>query len=226
MHQVTDRFVRKMLAEGTTGPNASTNQRFCVFSQPLPVPPHPPPPHLRLFINHFPFLLTRPHPPPQVTDRFVRKMLAEEAGENERKREGKKGKGRGGRREHSRNRAGSAGGAGAGADGGSVSSALLHAPPPLPPSLNPLFFGSAVTAPSVADSAVASGSGGAAIAGVGFAAEPEAAYRVQRRKEELADLEKTLEQVKSLRADIARERQEEGARATNMAQALQAQQFR
>ncbi|CAI5501499.1 unnamed protein product [Closterium sp. Naga37s-1] len=120
--------------------------------------------------------------PPQVTDRFVRKMLAEEASEKERKRAGKKGKGRGGRGEHGRNQAG-----GGMTGGGSVSSALLHAPPPLPPSLNPL---------------------------------------VQRRNEELADLEKTLEQVKSLRADIARERQEEAARATNMAQALQAQQFR
>ncbi|CAI5533347.1 unnamed protein product [Closterium sp. Naga37s-1] len=163
----------------------------------------------------------KPQPALQVTDQFVRKMLAEEAGDNERKRGGKKGKGRGGRGEHSRKQA----------DGGSVSSALLHAPPPLPPSLNPLFFGSAVTAPSVAasavaDSAVAAGSGGGAASGVGFAAEAEAAYRVQRRKEELADLEKTLEQVKSLRADIARERQEEVARATDMAQALQAQQFR
>ncbi|CAI5466572.1 unnamed protein product [Closterium sp. Yama58-4] len=164
----------------------------------------------------------KPQPALQVTDRFVRKMLAEEAGENERKRAGKKGKGRGGRGEHARNQAGGV------TDGGNVSSALLHAPPPLPPSLNPLFFGSAVTAPSVAvaDSAVAADSGGGSASGVGFAAEAEAVYRVQRRKEELADLEKTLDQVKSLRADIARERQEEAARATNMAQALQAQQFR
>ncbi|CAI7796247.1 unnamed protein product [Closterium sp. NIES-53] len=157
----------------------------------------------------------------QVTDRFVRKMLAEEASEKERKRAGKKGKGRGGRGEHGRNQAGRGM-----TDGGGVSSALLHAPPPLPPSLNPLFFGSAVAASVVADSAVAADSGGVAASGVGFAAEAEAAYRAQRRKEELADLEKTLEQVKSLRADIARERQEEAARATNMAQALQAQQFR
>ncbi|GJP37438.1 hypothetical protein CLOM_g21842 [Closterium sp. NIES-68] len=164
----------------------------------------------------------QPQPSLQVTDRFVRRMLAEEASEKERKRAGKKGKGRG-RGEHSRRQAGSA--EGSAADGGSISSALLHVPPPLPATLNPLFFGSAVTGPSVAaptaaDSAVAAGSG------VGFAAEAEAAYRAQRRKEELADIEKTLEQVKSLRDDIARQRQEEAVRATQMAQALQAQQFR